>query len=204
MGILTHHRSLALLLRYSSAHRATKSVVAALYGIFLLISVIPVLLTPAMPPGGIGYPGPDARWFTSLLSSAHLMVVNPIAIVLAVVALVPQLREMRPPREPPSDSGPNLSANTGQETAAPDDNGALSARTLAAQAVVFIVVGLSWLWRAPVPFGTSFVSWYLSVGWATFDEVIFAVVQAVLWFIAVRKRVGIRPVDGEASPLLAD
>jgi len=68
---------------------------------------------------------------------------------------------------------------------------ALSMRGLVVQAVVFLLVGISFMWRIRVPseeldehFVVNLQMWYWTVGWATINNVIFAVAQGVLAWIA--------------------
>ena len=70
---------------------------------------------------------------------------------------------------------------------------ALSVRGLRAQAVVFLLVGISFVWRLQLPseeldkhFMYNLQLLYFSVGWATINNIIFAVVQGVLALIAWR------------------
>jgi hypothetical protein len=52
---------------------------------------------------------------------------------------------------------------------------ALSVLGLGVQAVVFLGVGLSWVFRITIPFG-GLMEWYQWVGWAAVDNIIFALV----------------------------
>lgn len=79
----------------------------------------------------------------------------------------------------------------------------LSVDGLAAQAVVFILTGISWTWRMTTDKPT-WVEWYEYVGYAAVDNLLFGIVQAVL-YLFVLEAIGLAesPADaGETSPLL--
>ncbi|KAI1080219.1 hypothetical protein F5B20DRAFT_570592 [Whalleya microplaca] len=113
------------------------------------------------------------------LLHAHTHFISPVVTAVGVLALFPQRREIRSRSDP----------------------GALSTRTLALQAGVFAVVGLSWLWRLPSPGGMPFTSWYPLAGWAPVNYIIFAAVQGILWWFATRQG-RVKEADGETQTLL--
>lgn len=81
---------------------------------------------------------------------------------------------------------------------------ALSLEGLAAQAVVFALLALSWLWRLrwPGP-GVMIATWYQCVGFVSVDHAVFAVVQAVLLWIAVRRSRQGATAASEREPLIS-
>lgn len=89
--------------------------------------------------------------------------------------------------------------------------GALSIKGLAIQAVVFAVVALYWQLRMRIPEEgwdmspqRSFITWYQLVGWAAIDNTVFAIVQAVLLWVARRQRGEVQGMitNGENTHLL--
>lgn len=81
---------------------------------------------------------------------------------------------------------------------------------LAVQAVLFLLLGLTWptrlAWGYSI-FGRGFSSWFQMVGYVPFDYMIFALVQAILFYVAVRHngwhaRVDEEDPTSERDPLL--
>jgi hypothetical protein len=86
----------------------------------------------------------------------------------------------------------------------PDGARALSLEGLAAQAVVFALLALSWLWRLRWPgSGVMIVSWYQCVGFVSVDHAVFAVVQGVLLWIAVRRSRQGATTASDREPLIS-
>lgn len=116
-------------------------------------------------------------WFDVLYIMMPMFVLGPIVQILGFVAVWVQASAMRKSRSSGSDA---------------DD--ALSVRGLVVQAMVFLLVGLSFLWRMKIPEEEEWTGywivdlskWYWTVGFATINNLIFAVVQGVLAFIAWR------------------
>lgn len=129
------------------------------------MSLVPIIVVSASPGSN-----QDRKWFDGLFTGFHIMFLNPPITLLGVVSLYPQARAIR---RRPRGSGP----------------GALSLVGLAAQAVLFLLLGLTWsgrlAWGYPI-FGRAFSSWFQMVGYVPVDHVIFAAVQCVLLYIAVR------------------
>jgi hypothetical protein len=132
-----------------------------------------------------------------MLSILHLLLVNPVATVLGIVAPVAQARAvMGTPR------GSGL--------------GALSLVGLAAQGLVFTLVTLSWPWRLVFiwdEIGREDVlkwavlkAWLEVAGFVAVDYAVFALGQFVLLLMAVRRGLGHGDVSGvsagETEPLL--
>jgi hypothetical protein len=173
--------SFTICLYYSPSRPRQKGVVIAIYITFLFISIIPGVFETTLPP-----PGDEGRdWFSALFGGYHVLYINPVVTAIAIAAFLPQARE----------------------TLSRPDRGALSLTGLATQAVVFAIVAACWPFRMTLP--SSFwhskpFGWYQLIGWATADNGVFAVVQAVLWWIAMRCGRGNQEVviSGERSPLL--
>ena len=104
-----------------------------------------------------------------------MFIIGPIVQILGFVALWAQWSETKKSR------GAGAQA---------DD--ALSVKGLMVQAVVFLLVGLSFLWRMRILeeekwsgyWIADLDKWYWTVGFATINNLIFAVVQGVLAWIA--------------------
>jgi hypothetical protein len=86
--------------------------------------------------------------------------------------------------------------------------GALSIKGLGTQAITFAFVVVASMFRLTVPMDLfkipsiwAFREWYGLVGWAIVDNVIFAIVQMILFFLAWRR---MAPQDAaqETRPLL--
>lgn len=124
----------------------------------------------------------------------HLQLIATISAVLAFVFQFEQLRQRRSP-------------------------GALSLGGLAVQAVVFAILAIAWIWRAPFPWGAwgeppewvppalvllgTIKAWYELVGWALINYGIFAVGQGLLFVFARRSGIsGLQSGAGEETPLL--
>lgn len=160
--------------------------VSVLYTCYLFISLVPIIVVEASPGSK-----EDRKWFDALFTGFHIIFFNPPITILGVVSVYPQAREiLRRPRA----SGP----------------GALSLVGLAVQAVLFLLLGLSWparlAWGYPI-FGRGFSSWVQMVGYVAFDYIIFALVQAILLYVAVRRNGWHASVDeedpaSERDPLL--
>jgi hypothetical protein len=117
----------------------------------------------------------DREWYGVLFIAPMLYLVGPMVQILGFAALRAQALEIR-------------SRNSSDAT-----DSALSVRGLVVQAVVFLLVGISFVWRIRVPteeldehFIVNLQMWYWTVGWATINNVIFAVAQGVLAWMAWR------------------
>ena len=116
----------------------------------------------------------DREWYGVLFIAPMLYLVGPMMQILGLAALRTQALEIRSKDSSAADS-------------------ALSLRGLVVQAMVFLLVGISFLWRMRVPseeldeqFLVNLRMWYWTVGWATVNNVIFAVAQGVLAWMAWR------------------
>lgn len=138
----------------------------------------------------------DRNWFEALYIVGPMMfIIGPMVPYLGFAALWAQWSEMKRLRSARSSDG-NAADN------------ALSVRGLAVQAVVFLLVAVSFVWRMRIPdeeldehFLVNLRMWYGTVGWATINTLIFAVPQGVLAWIAWRHK-GDGGEIGERSALL--
>lgn len=157
----------------------------AVYMCYLLISLVPLITVAAS-----GGSDNDRKWFDAMFVGLHIIFVNPCVTILGVISVYPQARAI---------------------FGRPRGESALSLVGLAAQAVVFLLLGLTWSarfegWHYPI-FGRGFYSWFQMVGYVPFDHLVFAVAQAVLLYIAVRHsgwpvRVDEARPPSETDPLL--
>lgn len=148
---------------------------------FLAVTLLPTILQELIPQ--------EERMFVSMFLGALLLwLVAPTVQVLGIVAQWVQARETRSRGE----------------------TGALSVQGLVVQAVVFLLVGFSFVYRLalrgePEDFDEHFIvnlrDWYWLLGWATINNVIFGLGQGRLAWIASRQRGG--DGQGEQDPLLA-
>lgn len=182
-GDLTHLPSFVVCSYLPSAHRDCSFKVAiGTYITFLLVSVIPVFSDAVFPRRA-----PDRGMEMDIFFGVHSQFLSWIITSFNVVAVYLQIKETRlRPQEK-----------------------ALSGLGLAVQAVIFTVVAFSWVGRIkfPHPDGglpwawTYLSTWYELVGWATVDNGIFAMGQAILLWIVAGHRLDER-VYGETEPLL--
>ncbi|KAK5167516.1 uncharacterized protein LTR77_007215 [Saxophila tyrrhenica] len=152
------------------------------YIFFLCISLLPIILELVTEPPWREHRAYDG-WFGGLFIGGHILFVSPVVTFLGLLSLFVQL----------------------WETLSRDTLGALSTEGLAWQAVVFAVVGVSWVFRMGAPsrpgFFSGFMNWLSMVGWAALDNLVFAFVQGLLFFVA-KGRIGSNSIAGEVAPLL--
>lgn len=129
----------------------------------------------------------DRGWVTAMFTGVHGYFVTPPITLLAILAFLPQAHELA------------------QATSA----GALDVSGLAVQAVVFTLVGVSWMLRltmAPELWDMAplrvLYTWHNLVGWAAVYNLIFAVGQALLYGIARSRGMLDNRLAAEAVPLL--
>lgn len=176
-------------LYYPSDHsRRYKFIIVICYLTFMLISIIPLLID-IMGHYIIGSWGDTDRDFAlGLFLGLHYFYVHPIIFFVGLFAWLPQSREL--------DSRTRLHA--------------LSMTGLAVQAITFTIVGISWIFRinlfgdalTRLPFWLTVTDWLKLVWWAAEDNLVFAAVQAGLFFKARRK--ARLQTGGETEPLLRD
>ncbi|KAI1379680.1 hypothetical protein F4677DRAFT_289765 [Hypoxylon crocopeplum] len=181
--LLCHLVLFGFYLIYSPSTLETSIFMVIIYIAFLLISVAPVIFESTLPPPLHDGEWPnDHQWFSVILFAIHSLLVNPIVTILAVVALFPQWSEI-----------------VGSSEA-----GALSVATLATQAIVFAVVAFFWSLRLTLPRPSEIIAWYLFVGWAAIDNLVFAVVQGILYWISRLKLKEPLATTDETTPLIAE
>jgi hypothetical protein len=141
------------------------------YLVFVVISLVPTIAEQFIDFSNDTMSEHD--WFDVLYIMMPMFVLGPIVQILGFVALWAQASEIK-------------SRSPGKEDA-------LSVKGLLVQAVVFLLVGLSFLWRLRIPaeegegegyWLADLREWYWTVGFATINNLIFAVVQGVLAWIA--------------------
>jgi hypothetical protein len=139
-----------------------------------------------VPAIGLAYISPEHReWPSALLTGILLFLVGPIVQVLGIAAFRSQLHEFR----------------------SRGSVGSLSLQGLLLQAVIFFLVGISFIFRLrllPDMIDEHFIvdlrDWYWTVGWATTNNLVFALAQGILAWIVSRHDEG---DHGERDVLLA-
>jgi hypothetical protein len=177
------------MLRLKGPTQAAKATASALYFAFLLISLFTVAFEWTLPPhdhsGGFYH---DRGLLVALVVGYHTIYINPVLSIAAIASLFPQAREI-------------LAGRRGSTEA-------LSIPALAIQAITFAVAGVTWGFRLTTgednwqrPSTHVFLGWYELVGWAAVDNIIFAIVQMLLFLLAW-KRKGPQDDAQETRPLL--
>jgi hypothetical protein len=145
---------------------------------FLAITLVPAISVTWIPPE-------DRVWPSALLEYFWILLLGPTIQLLGLAALIAQARKLK---------------HSHTDTA-------LSVQGLVLQAVVFFLVGLSFLFRFKIPaeewdehFIVNLRMWYWRWGWATINNLVFALAQGVLALIASRRR---DDGDGERTALLS-
>ncbi|KAJ5952238.1 uncharacterized protein N7479_010651 [Penicillium vulpinum] len=174
----------ALTLHYLPDNRAHKYTAVAIYTVFLLISVIPELIDVIT--GGPHSNNSDRDFGLALFSVPHVMYINPVVTLLIIISFIFQAHK------------------SWKESSA-----CMSIRDLAIQALVFALLGVSWLLRLEWP-PLNMPSFYQSrlaevfclVAWVPVDHFLFALGQALLCFVIWRRGVNAAHGTGETEPLL--
>ncbi|KAJ5559770.1 hypothetical protein N7513_002169 [Penicillium frequentans] len=141
-----------------SSRRAS---LVASYTSFLVVSVIPLFILATLPIDDEG-----RRFWSAAFYALHTILIYPILTALGVLGIYRQVREI---------------------VTIPLPN-ALSLQGLAVQAVVFILVSVTWIWSLPFPYEdldghlnwNIFSVWYSTIGWIIVDNLVFALGQIVL------------------------
>ena len=144
--------------------------------------VLTITLIPAI---GMTLVPPDERdWPSTLLEYFWPFLIGPAIQLLGVAAFVAQARRVKQG----SDSAPSI-------------------QSLAIQAVVYLLVGISFLYRYSIPpeeldehFIVNLRSWYWRWGWATINNVVFALGQGMLTWPMSRRE---GDDSGERTALLS-
>lgn len=167
--------SFALCIYLPSEHNnGRKRWVLEIYAAFLLISLVPVFIDAI----NLARGSEDHyhKWNVAFFAGLHSLFLNYIVTLLAIIAVYSQACEL---------------------TAHPSSSvlQALSTVGLVIQAVVFVAVAVSWVFRVSFSNGEwqldprtlhFWNTWYQLVGWAAVDNVIFAIGQAVLLWLVTR------------------
>lgn len=144
---------------------------------FLSITLVPAILLVCT--------SKDERgWYSALLSGGLVYIAGPFAQSMGLVALWAQARE----------------------TIVQHEKGSLSIDVLFAQAFVFLLVGISFIFRLRLRaehwkycLSNALRSWHWLVGWAKLNNLIYALAQGILRPIALRQNRGVR---AQLEPLL--
>jgi hypothetical protein len=147
--------------------RPAKKVMAiTAYLSFLAVTLIPAIGVVLM------IPPEDRDWPTALLEFFWLFLLGPAIQLLGVAAFIVQAWRVRR-----------------------GSNDVLSVQGLVVQAVVFFLVKISFLFRYRIPpeeldehFIVNLRSWYWRFGWATINNVVFALAQGMLAWLVLRRK----------------
>lgn len=154
------------------------------YTAFLLVSFIPLLIDVVSP-----MPSGPRRWWSAIYFMLHMTLLWPIITFLGCFSIYRQAQEIR------TVSFPN----------------SLSLQGLAVQAIAFTLVSVAWIWCLPFPYEdlkghmnwNTFTVWYGTIGWVIVNSFIFAIGQAILLILALRRQSSNkRQLEGETEPLL--
>ncbi|KAA8644979.1 uncharacterized protein ATNIH1004_009190 [Aspergillus tanneri] len=172
----------------SDRHSCTlKIFMAMIYLSFMLISIIPLFIDVVDHDIFGPWDSHDRAFGLGLFYGFHLFYVHPIITLVGIYSFFPQAHEL--------DSRTRLHA--------------LSKTGLAIQAITFTIVAISWTVRVKLyddvltklPLWSTFMDWYRYMWWAAVDNMVFATIQAGLFFKARHKA---RQLEGETEPLLRD
>jgi hypothetical protein len=131
------------------------------------------------------------RFWAAIFSGVHFIYIHPVLTALGVLGIFCQAREI---------------------LVAPLPN-ALSLQGLAMQAIVFMLISVTWIPSLPFPYQkldghydwNTFTFWYGMVGFIIVDSLVFAVGQAVLLLLALHRSPSSKATvqhGTEAEPLL--
>ncbi|KAJ5890070.1 hypothetical protein N7504_010880 [Penicillium tannophilum] len=168
---------------FYSSRRAS---LLASYTSFLVVSIIPLFVLAILPIDDEG-----RRFWSAVFYALHTTLVYPILTALGVLGIYRQAREI---------------------VAIPLPN-ALSLQGLVVQALVFILISVTWTWSLPFPYEelesylnwNIFSAWYSAIGWIIVDNFVFALGQIVLLLWALHcssSRKASMQSDSETEPLL--
>ncbi|KAJ6127294.1 hypothetical protein N7523_002906 [Penicillium sp. IBT 18751x] len=138
----------------------------ASYISFLLVSIVPLIIDAIAP---FDVEGPP--WFFAFYFALQSMLLYQVTTALVILGIYRQAREI---------------------LTVPFPN-ALSLQSLAAQATVFILITVTWLWSLPFPWEEwdgivdwhRFSIWYGATGWVVIDNFFFAFGQVLLLILAL-------------------
>lgn len=140
------------------------------FAVTAYLSTLTVTLIPAI--GMILIPPEERDWPSAILEYFWLFLFGPAIQLLGVAAFIAQAWRVRQG----SDS-------------------ALSIQGLMIQAMVFFLVGISFLYRYRIPpeelaehFIVNLRSWFWRFGWATINNIVFALAQGILAWLVSRQK----------------
>lgn len=164
-------------------------ILIASYTGFLLISIVPLVWDAISPMDD----EQGRELWSAIFYGVHSMLICPILTILGIWGFYRQAREIY---------------------AVPFPN-ALSLHGLAVQAIVFTFVFGTWIFCLPFPYEKidigrdlnwgGFTIWFQAIGFIIVDNFVFAVGQAVLLFLALRRSSSSKAsvqLSGETEPLL--
>ncbi|KAJ5199827.1 hypothetical protein N7491_009376 [Penicillium cf. griseofulvum] len=168
------------------SNRSSKISLVARYTSFLLVSIIP-LISDAI----LTIDDEPRRMLSAAFYALHSMIIYPILTAIGVWGIYRQAREI---------------------WTVPFPN-ALSLKGLAMQAIVFMLVSVTWIWSLPFPYEkfsrrdlnwASLSVWYGVIGWIISDSFVFAVGQAGLLLLALYRSSSKASIQrgSETEPLL--
>ncbi|KAI9149955.1 hypothetical protein HJFPF1_09702 [Paramyrothecium foliicola] len=166
---------------YPPVHSKAQTAMAIVYVLLFLAYIFPLTVIANQTKDDDGEIM-SVREFNSIVYYMIVAVgMNSILSILAICGWIPQAQTMKRRSDP----------------------GSLSILGLSFQAVVFLIVGLSWLFRMPGARELWFYlpALYTSAGWAFVDNVFFAASQGIIWVIAKRSSIAALLAE-ETSPLL--
>ncbi|CAJ2511875.1 Uu.00g075000.m01.CDS01 [Anthostomella pinea] len=178
----------AAVLNLQPERRGARAASFVIYVVYVVIFVGPVILLATAGPwkADEGMKGGDI--LVGLVHGIHTVFVDPILTILGLGAAVwAQALE------------------TSRRSSSP---GALSVPGLGAQAVAFALLAICWPWRFDHgnSSGRDVLYWYRFFGWTYIHNALYAVGQAVLWWVAARRAAiganGDLTILPETEPLL--
>ncbi|KAJ5082049.1 hypothetical protein N7532_011092 [Penicillium argentinense] len=134
-------------------------------------------------------PSEPRKWWSAMYFILHMMLLWPVITFLGCFSIYRQAQEIRAVSFPKS----------------------LSLQGRAVQAIVFTLVSVAWIWCLPFPYEdlkghmnwNTFTIWYGSIGWVKVNRFIFAIGQAILLALALRRRSSDSiQREGETEPLI--
>ncbi|EXF83850.1 hypothetical protein CFIO01_03873 [Colletotrichum fioriniae PJ7] len=152
--------------------------VIAIFTVFLLFSIVPVLVDASLPSSR----SEPRRWAQDIFALLHYVLLIPLSTAFIIFAAILQAREIR-------SRGGNA--------------GALSLPGLAIQCITFSLVAISWVFRVKYPpYSPSWIDWYRLIGWPVVNDGLAGCVRGFLLVIALREGMDEGWRSFERQPLL--
>jgi hypothetical protein len=189
-----------------------RKIILGVYLAYFFIAMIPLFIA-AVIMGSVDNKGTWDELPALFAFIPHMMWLNYIGTILAVVAIYLQARAILRPRPRPGPSEPELEVPAaseaesdstqqvqGQEESFPNQKHnptSLSVLSLALQSVLFILLAISWIFRVsfpPLPEGATWWDyrvlkvWFEMVGSVAVDNAVFGIGQGILLLIVARSR----------------